>query len=513
MALHKYRCVYGRITMKLSELSQYRKITVQCHDNPDPDALASGWGLVKYFRSLGCDVRFLYSGRFQITKSNLLLMLVELGIPVVYCPTYTIDEDELLLTVDCQYGQGNVTTAQAEHIAVIDHHHGTPSVSLSEVRSTLGSCSTLVWKMMTDEGYDVSSDSLLATALYYGLMTDTGNFTEIYHPLDRDMHDMLPFSKNLISRFCNSNISLNEMVIAGNALVNYTYIETSSCGVIEAAPCDPNILGFISDLALQVDKFDLCVTFNEVSGGYKLSIRSCSKDVHANEFATYITSGIGSGGGHSGKAGGFISKASFERDYPNVAIRDYLVQRVNSYFDNSVVLKASEYEIDTSEMKAYVKKQMKLGYVSPCDFLEIGERFSIRTLEGDVDLVAADDYYIMIGLKGEVYPIKKDKFEKSYRTVDESYDLKTEYFPTIHSVRTGEIVQLTSYVKTCYSSGGSKILAKPIRKIVKIYTAWDSENYMLGNPDDYIACRFDDYHDIYIIAKDIFPLTYEEITE
>lgn len=57
--------------MKLSDLTKFTKITIQCHDNPDPDAIASGWGLTKYFESQGCQTRFLYSGRFKIPKQNL----------------------------------------------------------------------------------------------------------------------------------------------------------------------------------------------------------------------------------------------------------------------------------------------------------------------------------------------------------------------------------------------------------------------------------------------------------
>ena len=61
--------------MKLSDLEVYDKITIQCHDNPDADALASGYGLYCYYRSKGKDVRLVYSGRNKIQKSNLALMV------------------------------------------------------------------------------------------------------------------------------------------------------------------------------------------------------------------------------------------------------------------------------------------------------------------------------------------------------------------------------------------------------------------------------------------------------
>ena len=107
--------------MKLKDLSAFNEIVIQCHDNPDADALASGFGLYTYFKSKGKDVRFIYRGNNRIQKSNLMIMLKELNIPVSYEPDFD-EEPELLITVDCQYGQRNITTTKAKNIAIIDHH-------------------------------------------------------------------------------------------------------------------------------------------------------------------------------------------------------------------------------------------------------------------------------------------------------------------------------------------------------------------------------------------------------
>lgn len=39
--------------MTLQELERFQLITIQCHDNPDADALASGYGLYCYFKEQG----------------------------------------------------------------------------------------------------------------------------------------------------------------------------------------------------------------------------------------------------------------------------------------------------------------------------------------------------------------------------------------------------------------------------------------------------------------------------
>jgi len=59
----------------LEELQQYDNITVQCHDNPDADAIASAFGVYTYFKELGKNVRMIYSGKTNQMKSNLKIMI------------------------------------------------------------------------------------------------------------------------------------------------------------------------------------------------------------------------------------------------------------------------------------------------------------------------------------------------------------------------------------------------------------------------------------------------------
>jgi phosphoglycolate phosphatase len=88
--------------MRLKELLQFDEITIQCHDNPDADAIASGYGLYCYFAGQGKKVRFIYRGKFEIAKSNLTLMVKTLEIPIEFVPEVT-EKAELLLMTDCQY--------------------------------------------------------------------------------------------------------------------------------------------------------------------------------------------------------------------------------------------------------------------------------------------------------------------------------------------------------------------------------------------------------------------------
>lgn len=496
--------------MTLKDFDIFNSITIQAHDNPDPDALASAFGLYKYFKSKDKDVEIVYSGRNKIQKANLVLMIQECGIPVQYVKDYCFEAKELLITVDCQHGEGNVTNLNADKVAIIDHHQGLGVADYTEICPYLGSCSTLVWTLLEKEGFKVKEDVLLGTALYYGLMTDTSGFMELSHPLDRDLMDSVEYSKSLIKLFSNSNISLEELEIAGQALLHYEFDSENNVSVIRSKPCDPNILGFINDLALQVDEIRVSIVYNEMISGFKISVRSCTTEVKANELADYITDGIGSGGGHTEKAGGYIDKTMFQNKYGEYAdIDKYLNDRIKDYYKNSKIIYAKEYHMDTTDMKIYMKKKIPLGYVDLATFLDLGTNITVRTLEGDVDMKVDGTFYIMIGLKGEVYPMSKEKFENTYDRVESKYVFEGEYEPTIHDKFQGNVINLVEHAQVCVNSGKNRIYAKELDKMVKIFTLWDPEKYYLGKPGDFIACRLDDDSDVYVIERDVFFKTYD----
>lgn len=505
--------------MKLKELQGYSNITIQCHDNPDADAIASGYGLYCFFHDKGKDVSLVYSGRNEISKSNLKLMVEKLNIPIRYISPDRVKEihlSGLLITVDCQYGAGNVTKLDADNVAIIDHHQiEIENIEMSHIIPGVGSCSTLVWKMLLEEGYKVNDDNGLGTALYYGLFTDTNQFSELNNPLDKDLREGVEFDADLINRFKNSNLSIGELEIAGIAMLRYSFNDEYGFAVIKSQPCDPNILGLISDFLLQVDCINTCVVYNETNDGYKISVRSCVKEVNASELAAFLTENVGSGGGHYEKAGGFISKKLYNEKYKSLHPEGYFNNRMLEYFDSFDLIYAKDYCADISDMKMYEKNKLPLGYVNMWEVLPLGTPITIRTLEGDVDMVVASDLVVMIGIRGEVYPNNAEKFKRSYMMEDREYiyecDTDMKYIPTIKVRTTGENLVLTDYAKSCVPSGTVKIYAKPLLRGVKVFTAWDKGKYMLGKPGDFLAVRNDDMHDVYVIEKKIFAKTYSEV--
>ena len=506
----KMNDIYLQKKQFLRKFDHCRMICIQCHDNPDADALASGYALYCYFLDRGIKPRLIYSGKNRITKPNLLLMLRELEIPLEY--VRELPECDTLLTVDCQYGSGNVTKFPAERVAIIDHHqYGMVQNEYHYIRSNLGSCATVVWDLLNSREYPVNQNLKLSTALYYGLYSDTNQFQEMFHPLDRDMKDSLQKDEVLLFQLMNTNLSLEEMNIASVALTKQRYCEEYKFSIITSEECDPNILGIISDFAIQVQEIDTCVVFNPNPSGYKLSIRSCVRETKANELAEYLCEGLGNGGGHPTKAGGFIAGKLYQERYGEREFADVLYERTKQYYLDFDIIYAQTCKIDISQFRRYRKKNVIVGMVVASDFIKIGTPILVRTLEGDVNLVVHEDLYLMIGIEGEVYPISRETFEKSYRMVEGEPYMKIEYAPTVRDNIYGDVYQLMQYMKTCMATGEVLIYARKLKKNVKVFTMWDDTKYYRGVAGDYLVVREDDFHDIYVVREDIFYDTYEEI--
>ena len=511
------KTLMGRImskhTLTLNDLLKYDDIVIQCHDNPDADALASGFALQWFFHKKGKDARFIYRGSKKIRKSNLVIMLNELEIPISYEPDYS-HKPELLITVDSQYGQKNITPTPADTIAVIDHHQVTEKLpALSEVRSNMGSCATIIWDMIRDAGEDISQESNLQTALYYGLYSDTNRLAEVSNPLDRDMIDSLKYRESVVKMMNNSNISMAELEITGRAIIGYEYIDSEKCMILHAEPCDPNILGVISDFSLETENVDVCVAYYVTPEEVKFSVRSCIREVHANELAGFIAENIGGGGGHIYKAGGVIHPEKLpvnESEDTETHVSRLIKDRLLEYYDRYEIIYASTEEADITGMLRYGKIPVEVGTVKLSDVYPVGSVVDVRTTEADLHVTVEEDSYLMIGTEGEVYPIDKNKMERSYQFVDHPYVHEFEYEPTIKLKGGDERKLVVPYAKAVVPTGKSFIYARPVDKYIKVFTKWDEENYFSGNPGDYLAVREEDHTDIYIIKKDLFPKLYAE---
>jgi len=234
----------------------------------------------------------------------------------------------------------------------------------------------------------------------------------------------------------------------------------------------------------------------------------------ANELAARLCEGVGSGGGHKDKAGGFISGDKLQEIGASPA--EFLENRVREYYGEYDLVYSDKSEFDLSTMERYRKTEIPIGFARSSDVFPEDTDIIIRTIEGDTFITSDPDIYIMVGICQEIWPIKRAKFEASYNELDSPYEpderfwTESHYEPTVKDKVLGEAVSLQPYINSCVPTGDSAIYAKKLDKRTKVFTSWNQEGYMFGDIGDYLAVRGDDSNDAYVIEKNIFKLTYEK---
>ncbi len=503
--------------MKLSDLLVYNEIWIQCHDNPDPDTIASGFALLRFYDSMGQKVKLFYSGKTKISKTNLLIMTDALNIPLEYISPEEADNIEvpgLLLTVDCQYGSGNVTGFKAKNIAIIDHHPMESGFGTNiRICPGLGSCATLVWEMLCEERFPVYEDRLVGTALYYGLYTDTNQFSELFGSDDVDMRDALVIESRIMQKLRKSNLSLRELEVAGIAMKNYFYDSEHRYAIIKTLPCDSNVLGLIADFLMQVGEIDICAVYNEVDDGFKLSVRSCTSEINANELAVYLTRDVGTGGGHYEKAGGFISKKLYHSKYRSMEPDEYFKICLTEYRESFELIIGSDYNFpEGKEVKKYELINRPFIIVRPETIIKPGSMVTLRWGSLVQDIEIAHDEYWSLERGGYIQRFSRSTFgkilEPTQEDIPENYsDVKG--LPTIRSWSDGRVYSIAGYSIVCRPKENLTSMGMRLTRNVKLFPDWAYGKYITGYTGDYLMKSEED-GTVYIEPGEYFETNYRE---
>lgn len=133
----------------------------------------------------------------------------------------------------------------------------------------------------------------------------------------------------------------------------------------------------------------------------------------------------------------------------------------------------------------------------------------MRTLESDVDILASENVYIMIGIQGEVYPFERATFEASYAAKNAPVTLLAEYTPRVYLSASEQNFEILERAKGCVAHSHVSVRATPTTKPTKVFTKWHDAGYFAGQPGDYLVLKESDPHDVYLVKSDIFDRLYE----
>lgn len=293
---------------KLLEILRGHRIWIQTHNFPDPDAIASAYGLQYFLDYFGIPSKICYNG--NVDKISVSKMISTFQIEMSPIDEVQIRTDDYVVLVDGQKYNANLTDIPGIEVAVIDHHKTVKSCEYlyKDVR-ICGSCATLIAQYIRDA--KVPMTKKVASVLSYGLKMDTDSMNRGVTKLDIEMLDYLfdYMDRDLVQSLYNNEMELKDLRAYGAAIESiqiYDYIGLARIPF----DCQDALIAMVSDFILRLDAVTIAVIYAERNGGLKFSVRSEEAGIHAGDLTMKALSGIGDGGGHFTMAGGFMPKAS-----------------------------------------------------------------------------------------------------------------------------------------------------------------------------------------------------------
>ncbi len=193
---------------KLMDMARNTELPlILMYSNPDPDAIGAALALATIWRAAGANPIIRYTGEVQRYQNKLLISYLKE--PIEFAREAELAGADLVAIVDAQPGFWRENQPRA-HV-IIDHHPRKESsvAAYTDIREDYGSTATIMTEYLVDADLPISRT--LATALLYGLKTDTNDLQRNTRSNDVKAYDILHTrsDQHFISRLVHSQVPMN----------------------------------------------------------------------------------------------------------------------------------------------------------------------------------------------------------------------------------------------------------------------------------------------------------------
>ncbi|NVO00589.1 MAG: DHH family phosphoesterase [Geobacteraceae bacterium] len=293
------------------------KIIIIIHDNPDPDCLASALALQSLFaKKIQEDATIAFSG--MIGRSENLIMAGILDIPLVPLEIVDLSKYGVVCMLDTQPGTGNNSLDPAVPVDVVIDHHPLQTKSRDckwvDVRVDYGVTATILYEYLLAN--DIEIDSILATAIFYAIKSDTQDLGREANLPDREAYLKLfpTVDKQLLYQITNPRQPVEYFTTIRRTL-DYCRIYGTAVLVNMQGVVFPELVAEMADFLLKMENVEAVLSFGEYSKELVISLRTSTPDMNAGEMVKRLVKGVGVGGGHALMAGGKICPASLDAGF------------------------------------------------------------------------------------------------------------------------------------------------------------------------------------------------------
>ena len=293
-------------SMTRARVQQYQRyfadadrVLILLHNDPDPDALASGLALRNLLRRTKTTAII---GAVQgVTRPENLRMANMLDIHVEQITPASFHEFERIATVDVQphYFGGMLERVDL----VVDHHPEQTGYSAvyKDIRADYGSTSTILVEHL--RAVDVNISERTATAMLYAIKSDTLFFARHTNRVDLEAFTFLyPLADAaLIRKMEGAEITLERLEYVTRASQGGIMRDQVFCAFLGEAPRE-DFIPYTADFFLQLEDVKWTIIAGIVNGSLIVSVRNLGYSRNAGEFVKRWFADIGSAGGHRAMA-------------------------------------------------------------------------------------------------------------------------------------------------------------------------------------------------------------------
>jgi nanoRNase/pAp phosphatase (c-di-AMP/oligoRNAs hydrolase) len=294
------------LSMTRARVQQYQRyladadrVLILLHNDPDPDAMASGLALRNLLHRTKTTAII---GAFQgVTRPENLRMANLLDIHVEPLNHQSLAQFDRIATVDVQphYFGGLVSKVDL----VIDHHPERPgySAAFKDIRPDYGSTCTILTEHL--RAVDVNISERTATAMLYAIKSDTLFLSRQTNAGDLDAFRFLYPLANaaLVRKMEGSETTVERLHCVAEAVHSGTVsgtLYTAHLGHVARE----DLITHVAEFLLQVEEITWSVVSGIVHGDVVVSVRNLGDSRHAGEFVKGDFNDIGSAGGHRAMA-------------------------------------------------------------------------------------------------------------------------------------------------------------------------------------------------------------------
>src|SRR5512145_1997991 len=271
------------------------RVGILLQDDPDPDAMASGLALRALLGRTRATAPLLSFGR--ITRPENLAMVEALEIEVDQVAPEGLRAFDALAMVDVQ--PTFCEEALPQIAVVIDHHPEAKGwrAPFRDVRPTYGATSTIMTEYL--RAADVKLTERVATALFYGIKTDTLHLERGGTRADMEAFAYLyrHANHNVLRRIERPELPLDALDALGDALLHRQILHNvlfAHLGPVSRPDLSPQF----ADLCLQVAGIEWSVVSGLTGGEVHVSVRNVGYVRAAGEVVKEAFGPLGSAGGH-----------------------------------------------------------------------------------------------------------------------------------------------------------------------------------------------------------------------